>query len=169
MKNPSVGVGDSHTGRETIIVTVSLEGRGRQGRVLEVLLVALAFALVNVASAYFQEPISLLGGRGWDGATYSQVAEPLHRGERPSGRAPFVYRFGAPYLVSIVLRSGIGVIQAFKVVNLVGNALGLLLLIVWLRLYLADWRIRALLALLFITQWHAPIRYVHYYPTLVES
>ncbi len=141
----------------------------RRGRALELLLLVVAFVVVNLVSAAFQEPISLRNGRGADGSTYCRVAEQLARDQSPTGRAPFVYRVGVPLLASIPLRQDVDVITAFKIVNLIGNALSSVLLILWLRLYVTDWRIRTILALLFMTQWHAPVRYVHFYSTLIDA
>lgn len=135
-------------------------------RPMEWLLVLGAFVAVNWLSAAFQEPISFNEGRGSDGVVYVGVATQFSGGVRPEGRAPFVYRIGTPLLATLVpgpLRLG-----DFEVVNIVGNAIACALLLLWLRLYLDDWRVRTALVVCFISQWHGPVRYVHYYPASVE-
>ena len=106
-------------------MSISNEGHRQRRNSLEVPVLALAFVLVNVLSATFQQTLSLRDGRGIDGVTYCKVSEQLSRGELPSGQAPYVFRLGTPYLVSIALRSGLEVVQAFKVVNLGANAVAL--------------------------------------------
>jgi hypothetical protein len=141
-----------------------------RGRILEAIVIFLAFALVNVASQAFQEPLSyheLVESGVFDAAYYHVMAEQLSLGELPETYAPFVYRIGTPLLVGLLFDDD-NLLLGFKVVNLVANALTVILLVHWLRLYLGDWRIRVLLVLLFLTQWHAPVRFLYYYPPFVD-
>jgi hypothetical protein len=139
-----------------------------RGRILEAIVIFLAFALVNVASQAFQEPLSyheLVEIGVFDAAYYYVMAEQLSLGELPETDAPFVYRIGTPLLVGLLFDD---LLLGFKVVNLAANALTVILLVHWLRLYLGDWRIRVLLVLLFLTQWHAPVRFLYYYAPFAD-
>jgi hypothetical protein len=141
-----------------------------RGRILEAIVIFLAFALVNVASQAFQEPLSyheLVESGVFDAAYYHVMAEQLSLGELPETYAPFVYRIGTLLLVGLLFDDD-NLLLGFKVVNLAANALTVILLVHWLRLYLGDWRIRVLLVLLFLTQWHAPVRFLYYYPPFVD-
>jgi hypothetical protein len=136
-----------------------------EGRV-ELILLLVAFVVANIASEFLQPPTVYNDGKGTDGVFSFKVAEQLSHGQRPTAEAPFVYRIGTPLLVSLFFRSNL--LQGFKVVNIVANAVTTVLLILFLRLYLASWRLRLLLALLFITQWHAPIRLLYFCPVYTD-
>ncbi|HYE57198.1 MAG TPA: hypothetical protein VD948_01785 [Rhodothermales bacterium] len=125
-----------------------------------------AFVLTSALSAALQPALTFNDGYGWDGVEYAAVTRQLADGAAPEARAPFVYRLGTPFLVATLF--GDDVIQGFRVVNLVANGLAVLLLVVWLRLHLADWRVRVAMALVFMLAWHGPIRFVHYYPVYVD-
>ncbi|MBI4965611.1 MAG: hypothetical protein HY913_20205 [Desulfomonile tiedjei] len=132
---------------------------------IEVSIILLAFILVNLGSQVFQEPVSLNGGRGWDGVEYYSMAEQFSQRKLPEAAAPFVYRIGTPLLASLFKHD---LLLGFKVVNIVGNLITVILLTLWLRLYLQDWTIRAFLVLIFMAQWHGPVRYVYYHPAYIE-
>ncbi len=132
---------------------------------LALLLLVLGAALL---SWKIQAPISLEGGRGWDGVDYVGMATQLSRGERPQAHAPFVYRVGAPALAGWL--DPADPLRGFRLLN---GALVLalpLLLFGWLgnpSLGLRPaWRWGA--AALFALQWHAPLRLVPFYPAHVD-
>ncbi len=125
-----------------------------------------AFAAVSIGSSLYQERITLHQGRGSDGAAYFGVAAQLSIPVRPEARAPFVYRLGTPLLVSWL--PGPVRLGQFEAVNLAGGLLATGLLVFWLRHSILDWKVRFALVVLFVTQWHGPIRYAHYYPATVE-
>jgi hypothetical protein len=133
---------------------------------LEVLILVIAFLLVNVTSQIFQKPISLNKGRGWDGIVYYSVAEQFLKGQQPRAGAPFGYRIGTPLLVSLFFKEDL--LLGFKMVNLLANGMAVFLLLFWLRLNLFAWEVRVILVLLFITQWHGPVRFVYFYPVYVD-
>jgi hypothetical protein len=56
----------------------------------------------------------------------------------------------------------------FKVVNLIAAALATLLLAAWLRAYVREWTTAALVTLLFVTQWHAPVRFTFFAPVYAD-
>lgn len=127
---------------------------------------AAAFLAVNLASGAFQERIGYHEGRGSDGAVYFGVAAQLSISVRPQAQAPFVYRLGTPWLASLL--PGKDLIAHFEAVNTAANAISTALLLLWLGRYVGNARVRVLLVLAFVAQWHAPVRFTHFYPTLVE-
>jgi hypothetical protein len=132
------------------------------------LLIALAmFIGVNVLSAAFQAETGINDGKGFDGSFYYTVAEQLSSGQALTSEAPFVYRVGVPLLAALVDKSDI--VQGFKLVNLATNLVMTLLLVLFLRLYVRDWRIRLGLMAAFLVQWHGPIRYVYFNPVAVDN
>jgi hypothetical protein len=133
---------------------------------LEVILVFLVFVTVNLASAVFQQPLTYNHGIGWDGTGYYATAEQFAQGYIPKDEAPFVYRIGTPLLAALVAKNDL--LWGFEIVNFIANIFAVILLVVWLRLYISNWKIRTLLIILFITQWHAPIRYNYFLPASVE-
>jgi hypothetical protein len=140
-------------------------GSGHRSR-LEWWVVAGAFIAVSLLSSLTQERISLHDGRGSDGVIYFGVAAQLSVPTAPRARAPFVYRVGTPWLVSLL--PGPVRLAQFQAVNLAGAALATGLLVVFLRCHLRDWRVRAALAIAFMAPWHGPVRFPWFYPTSVE-
>jgi len=138
----------------------------RHQRIFEILIIFIAFIVVNFLSFSFQERISFNDGKGWDGRSYYKVAEDFSRGQSPQAAAPFVYRIGTPLLASLLFKDNL--LFSFKITNLIANTFLIILLIIWLRLYINDWRIRVLLNILFLTQWHGPIRFVYFYPAYTD-
>lgn len=138
----------------------------RNQHLLEVAVILIAFIVVNSLTFAFQKPISFNDGKGWDGRSYYKVAEDFSRGLSPKADAPHVYRIGTPLLASLLFKDNL--LFSFKITNLIANTFLVFLLIIWLRLYITDWRIRVLLSILYLTQWHGPIRFVHFYPAYVD-
>ncbi|HTL71526.1 MAG TPA: hypothetical protein VL404_09575 [Candidatus Eisenbacteria bacterium] len=134
---------------------------------LEWVLALILFGAVTCAGFVFQKPITVNRGLGYDGIHYYKTAEQFSKGSLPRGGSPYIYRLGTPFLAALV--SGKNLIAGFKSVNLAAAALSAVLLTVWLRSHVAGGTVRFLLAALFITQWHAPARFAHYYPVLVDS
>ena len=134
---------------------------------LDVLITLALFVAVNVASFYFQKPLTYNQGRGWDGWVYHSVAEQFKAEKWPIGEAPFVYRIGTPLVVAAFF--GDNLLTGFKVVNVCANLVTTLLFLCWLRLYLRDWRIRLLMTALFMLAWHGPVRFVYFYPALCDN
>jgi len=133
---------------------------------LEILVVLVLFSLVSIASHTFQKRISYNAGQGWDGEQYYATAEQFAHGKLPVAAAPFVYRVGTPFLVSLF---GAGnILAGFLAVNMIANAIAVVLLLLLLRKYIGGYTLRILMVLLFITQWHGPVRFVHWYPAYVD-
>jgi len=135
-------------------------------KTLELAIVLLVFLVVNLLSQVFQKHITLNDGRSWDGVFYYRVATQISNGHKISADAPFVYRIGTPFLVAEFFKGHI--LAGFKAVNIVANLIAVLLFVIWLRIYMDDWRIRVLLVTLFITQWHGPVRFTYFDPTYTD-
>jgi hypothetical protein len=133
----------------------------------ELAIVLAMFVLVNIVSAYSQVQIGVNDGQGWDGTWYVTVAQEISSGHPLIAEAPFVYRVGTPFLAALVDRDNL--IVGFKIVNLAANLTLTLLLTVWLRIFVRDWRVRLGLILAFLFQWHGPIRFVHFYPVAADN
>ena len=130
-------------------------------------MLAVVFVLVNVAGALFQKQIAYNGGKAWEGEFYYDVAEQYTHGKwRVASEAPLVYRIGTPFLASLLHRRLFpgDLFLCFKIVNATANALTLGLLILWLRGFVGDWRIRTVLGLIFLLQWDTPTRWLYFYP-----
>ncbi len=132
----------------------------------EQILVITIFVIVSILSYLHQERISHNSGKGWDGVEYYSMAEQFSHGQLPHAGAPFVYRIGTPFLASLVPTDRL--LDAFWFVNLLANAVTVLLLFVFLRMHLSNWRIRVILLALFMLQWHGPVRFVFYYPAYTD-
>lgn len=135
-------------------------------RLMEFVWAGLLCVVVTLVGQQVQRPISLNEGRGWDGQSYYTVAEHLAQGRQPLAPAPFVYRLGTPALVAAFYPHDLQ--RGFARVNLVGSLVAALLLVLWLPLHLAQWRVRVALVTLFLVTWHAPLRFLQFYPTYVD-
>ena len=145
----------------------ALPGSTPHGRRAEGLMLAVAFVLVNLAGMLFQKQITYNAGKAWEGEFYYDVAEQYTQGKwHVASEAPLVYRIGTPFLASLLHRRLFpgDLFLCFKIVNGVANALTLALLILWLRRFVGDWRIRAALGLMFLLQWDTPTRWLYFYP-----
>lgn len=129
-------------------------------------MLAAAFVLVNVATAAVQKPFPFHDREGWEGINYLSIARQTAAGFFPiTDDAPTVFRLGAPVLAGLANRfTGWDLLACFRLVNGVANVLSVALLTVWLRMFLADWRVRTALVLTFLLQWDAPIRWMYYFP-----
>ncbi len=128
----------------------------------------LLFAAVYFLSSAFQTPIAANDHKGYDGLSYYELTSDLCLGRQPHNEnGYFLRRLGTPFLASLVSCSDI--IGAFKKVNGIANLLITLLLLLWFRRLIASSAIRLLMLGLFITQWHAPLRWTAYYPVQTDS
>ncbi|HET9493962.1 MAG TPA: hypothetical protein VFR15_07010 [Chloroflexia bacterium] len=139
---------------------------GKRGAAVEIAAALALFAVVALLSWATQKPISHNGGRGWDGVEYHAMAEQIEAGQPLLARAPHVYRPGVPLLVALL--PGEDTILKFGLVNLFAAGLSVALFVVWLRLYVGVWWVRALLVVLYVTMWHAPTRFVFFYPVYID-
>ncbi len=133
----------------------------------ELVLYAVAFLLINVLGAHFQAPISYNGGLGWDGVVYHQMAEQFVNHEPVRASAPSCYRIGTPFVAALI--SPQNLLLGFKIVNLAANALAFGFFVIWIRWFLKDWRVRCLVALLLLTHWLSPFRWIYFNPFGTDS
>lgn len=130
------------------------------------------FALiVSVATIYIshqvQPQISFNDGLGWDGVKYSKIAQDFVDGEKVSTKAPFVYRVGMPYLVSVFSPNDIQ--SGFLYLNWLFSIFNAIILALLLARYTNKKWIIYLLTFLFITQWHNYFRFGSFYPVQVDA
>jgi hypothetical protein len=133
-----------------------------RANLLEVSLVFLLFAGVSLTSAAVQHPNGLNRGLGWDGCSYYSMADQIAHGSKPQGPAPFIYRVGTSFLAAQLGPHNL--MRGFLVANVIAAGLIAALLVLWLRLFIENWKLRLLLVALFLTQWHGPTRFVYFYP-----
>ena len=138
----------------------------RNHNIIEVFIIVVMLIAVNLLGTVFQEQITHLDGKGIDGAHYYEMAAQLAEGDIPEEKAPFVTRIGTSLLVALLFDDDL--MLGFKVVNIIAAVLATALLYVWFRLFIGSWRIRLLLVLMFITQWHAPVRNIHFFPVYTD-
>ena len=143
-----------------------LKTSARRGHGIEVFVLVVALLLVNLAQAAFQKPFPFHDREGWEGASYLAMARQVAAAHFPvSDDAPEVYRLGGPALAGLMQRfTGCDLLVCFRLVNGMANALTTGLLIVWLRRFLVDWRVRTALVLVFLLQWDAPVRWLYFFP-----
>ncbi len=142
------------------LVPPAVAWRWATGTVLAMVLVT------NVASYLRQQPIGLNQGLGWDGQFYAQAAAQIELGRPIATNAPFVYRPGVPWLVAHA--PGGEIPQRFFAINLLAANLAVLALAVYLRRHLASPAAWAVCLVLYVLQWHEPLRRVFYYAVHVD-
>ena len=104
-----------------------------------------------VPAYFFQPPVSLQQGLGWDGVVYYEMVVQAFNGEEIAQRAPFVYRHSLPRLVALLIDTPTpsAVIGAFKVINVSAAILASCFILFLLRFYITDWRVRVGVAVLY--------------------
>lgn len=126
----------------------------------------LIFISLNLLYAFTQKAISNNDGKGWDGVYYYEITEQIINGENISTISPFIYRIGTPLLVAILSPGDIHL--GFKVINLIFNLISLLIFVYWLNIFLKNYYVKIILIFLLLIQWHAPFRFIWYYPIYVD-
>ena len=138
----------------------------RRTAALELALIYGAFILINVVFGQWQKQISLQDGKGWEGVGYYTVAWDFADGQPLAAEGPYVYRLLTPWLVAKIAPEDL--FRGFRIVNIAANAAGVLLLWLWFRRHIGSWKIRVLLVLLYLIEWDAPTRWIHFYPVHVD-
>jgi hypothetical protein len=131
----------------------------------EFALIAVMFALVSLWSIAFQPQNNYAG---YDGTFYVTSAQQIAQGQPPTGPLPWIYRMGTPFVAAVMTPLTGDLITSFKLFNLVASALTTLLLALYLRRHVGSMSARLIVMFLFLTQWHAPVRFVYFYPTSVD-
>jgi len=138
-----------------------------KNKLLRILIYLFAFIGVSLANWHFQKPISLNNGQGFDGVQYCRMASQFVSGVPISAEAPFCYRLGNPFLVSIFSPNNF--VHGFLTLNIVSSLVVLVLFIIWLNMYFENFRIKFALVLVLLLQWHGPFRFIYYYPVTSDN
>lgn len=111
-----------------------------------------------------QQRVTLNKGQGWDGAHYYPIAEQIQEGATIiEGELPYINRLGTLFLVGTYSRvMGIDLLDSALIINLTGIFVATILLLIWLRIFIDIFWIRALLLLLFMMNWQVPLRWSFY-------
>jgi len=126
----------------------------------------LALAIVAATAAWSHQIQGFQVFRYWDSDEYFRMAQQFAAGEPVSAAAPYVYRVLTPWMVA---RCCVGDIQqGFLLTNLAAGAVLAILLVLWLRRFVASTGIRLLMVAAYAMQWHAPVRFTFYYPGYVD-
>jgi hypothetical protein len=133
---------------------------------LEIGLVIALFALTNLVSAFRQKQNTFDEGLAWERPYYTMAGQ-FARHEPVATIAPYVYRVGTPFVVSLLSPGDL--VRGFRIVNTTGSFIASILLLFWLQGYVKDWRTRVLLVTLFLIQWDAPPRYMYHSPVHVDA
>jgi hypothetical protein len=133
------------------------------GLLFEIVVLGILFAVTAWTAARMQE-VTIT--RYWDGDEYYVMAEQIAAGQVPHAAAPYVYRLATPWLVGRLWPDRI--VTGFRTINLAAAAATALLLLVWLRRFVAERWARLIAVALFIVEWHGPARFVFYYPVYVD-
>jgi hypothetical protein len=135
-----------------------------EGGAAEIATVLLTVAVAALWSAHVQHYQVF---RLWDSDEYYALAEQLASGAPVTASAPYVYRVLTPWIVAHCCPDHIQ--RGFLMVNSVAGALGAVVLAIWLRRFVTDWRVRVLVTAAFVFEWHAPVRYVYYNPVYADA
>lgn len=136
-------------------------------KVIEIFLILIVFILVNIQSAFYQKQITFNSGQGWDGVEYFKTAQDFSQNIKPNAKAPFIYRIGTPLLVSKIFPNDIN--YGFKTINLYANFIMIVLFYLILTHFTQSSILRILFPVLYIFQFHAPIRFTYFYPIQTDS
>ena len=142
----------------------------------------LAFVAIALWSAHSQTATRIFG----DAKEYHQMAQQVASGSaRVQAEGPFVFRILTPWLAAsatplvahvippwldraIEDSSGLKGVPGFFFVNLLAALATVLLLTAYLRCFIASPLVRFLVVALWLSQWHAPARFVFFNPVNVE-
>jgi hypothetical protein len=131
----------------------------------EAFAIALMFALVSLWSVAFQPQNNI---NGYDGMFYLRMSEHIAHAQPITGPLPWIYRVGTPFLAAAFAPLTGDLLASFKFVNIAASALTTFLLVLYVRQHVASCAARLVVMFLFLTQWHAPVRYAYFYPTSVD-
>jgi hypothetical protein len=125
----------------------------------------LALGMVALAAVWAQQTQAFQVFRYWDSDEYFLMAQQFASGEAITAASPYAYRVLTPWLVS---RCCTDLQQGFLLINLAAGAALAVLLVVWLRHFISHAGVRLLMVAAYALQWHAPVRFVFYYPAYVD-
>jgi hypothetical protein len=124
------------------------------------------FVLISLWSIAFQPQNNV---NGYDGTFYRNTAQQITAAQPITGPLPWIYRVGTPFLAATFSPlTGGDLVSSFKLINIAASALTTLLLTIYLRRHVGSVYARLIVMFLFLTQWHAPVRFAYFYPTSVD-
>lgn len=103
----------------------------------------------------------------WDAVSYFNMANDFASGDTLSELAPFVYRVGFPALAAFLQPAD--PVGAMFLISLVAGPIAVLLMWLWLTKFTMHPGVRLGLVVAFALQFHGPIRFGIFYPTLTYS
>lgn len=131
--------------------------------------VLLAFVAVNLLYATTQ-PVHPREGLGEGGQAYHAMAKAMPRELSPSAVAPYAHRLGLPLAAAALAKSKDWVIAAgFDRLNLVFNALSVVLLTVLLRRHVDGVFARIAVIIAFLVEPHSPVRLSYLHPISTDA
>lgn len=158
-----------------------ISSQGRAFAVERIAGVAL-FVVVSAWAATTQQPARLFG----DGQEYWQMSQQFANGQEVlAANGPFIFRPATPWLAAAInptvreiipgqvdrlIEDALGLhdVAPYYVLGTALSLLTLLLLQSYLRCFVEHAGIRLLVVTMWITQWHAPVRWGYFYPVNVE-
>ena len=135
--------------------------------IVEIAGTAIIIFAVLAFSFFIEKPLVAEKGLAFDSLQYFLIAQNFKAQQPVISEAPFVYRIGLPFLVSVFFPKNM--FLGFKVINLLGAIISIFLLLMWLRLYLKNTFVKLLLVFLFATHWVGALRLSFYSPIHAES
>ncbi len=120
--------------------------------------------LVTVASALFQDVYSVYEGLGHDGRVYYQMALQAFNDQPFEQRTTFVYRQFTPWLAAAIAGQMSEIFPIFKYIGVTSAIITSFLLLLLLRYFINDWRLRLFLAALYPLHFMGPLRYSFFSP-----
>ena len=125
------------------------------------------FTTLITAVYFFTQSLWSDGSVRWDGANYVSMAEQIAAHKIPSVDAPFVYRLGFPAFAALLNPQNPA--SAMRLISLASGVAAVLLLWWWLTRFPISSIIRLGLVGLFSLQYHGPLRFGIFFPTLTYS
>ncbi len=149
---------------------------------LEVLIVGAAFAIISISAAITQ-PMERLYA---DAQIYQSVAIQFYESRLPiDAQIPGGNRVATPWLAATLRpavsramprfdkkveeASGMLGVTPFLLINIVASAAATLLLLLYLRRFIDSVVVRVGLVIAWAAMWHAPVRWVYFYPVNVDA
>ena len=133
--------------------------------VLEVAAASLIFAGLSLFSASLQGAEQPFG----DAEEYLDMAQQFRAGLHVvSASAPWVYRVATPWLASFASESQINAGIPFYLINIASAFASTVLLLVWLRRFVAMGWVRLVMVTLYLAAWVGPARFVYFTPIYVD-
>ena len=127
-----------------------------------------AFAIVAVlctsAYAFRTQQVSML--RYGDGDEYLTASEQIAEGRPQTTESPAIYRVALPWVVAKLFPTDIP--HGYRVLNTIAGGAATLLLVVWLEEFGIGAVMQAVIVLMFVASWLAPVRFVAFYPLYVD-